>query len=171
MEFRLEMVTVPVADIDDAKAFYVDRLGFTAVQDVKIDDAHRFVEVVPPGSLCTVALTFGYIEAKPGSLQGVQLNVDDAERANALLRERGVNVTEVQTFPWGRFFFFSDPDGNGGRCTRCRLSEVGCRVPEKHPAYRALACLLHHSRIPRSGSRRPGRRRHSHHAEVSRRGR
>ena len=84
MLFRLEMVTVPVADVDRAKAFYVDRLGFTTEQDVQVDDDHRFVEVVPPGSTCTIALTTGYISTPPGALQGTQLNVDSAAAAHEM---------------------------------------------------------------------------------------
>ena len=112
MLFRLEMVTVPVADVDRAKAFYVDQLGFTTEQDVQVDEEHRFVEVMPPGSPCTIALTSGYIKAPPGTLQGAQLNVESADAAHAFLRKRGVQVSEVQDFPWGRFCFFPDPDGN-----------------------------------------------------------
>jgi catechol 2,3-dioxygenase-like lactoylglutathione lyase family enzyme len=112
VRFRLEMVTVPVADVDRAKAFYVDQLGFLEEQDIEIDDTHRFVELVPPGSTCTVALTSGFVDAVPGSLRGVQLNVDDADAAHALLQERGVEVSDVTEFSWGRFCFFSDPDGN-----------------------------------------------------------
>jgi catechol 2,3-dioxygenase-like lactoylglutathione lyase family enzyme len=111
--FRLEMVTIPVSDVDRAKAFYVDRVGFAVEQDRRIDAEHRFVELIPPGSPCTIALTAGYIDAAPGSLQGVQVNVDDAEAAHAFLRDRGVDVSDVQAFPWGRFCFFTDPDGNG----------------------------------------------------------
>jgi catechol 2,3-dioxygenase-like lactoylglutathione lyase family enzyme len=111
--FRLELVTVPVADVDRAKAFYADRLGFSVEQDHQVDETHRFVALTPNGSPCSIALTTGYVDAKPGSLRGLQLNVDDADAAHALLRDRGVEVTDVQTFPWGRFCFFSDPDGNG----------------------------------------------------------
>jgi catechol 2,3-dioxygenase-like lactoylglutathione lyase family enzyme len=107
------MVTVPVADVERAKTFYVDQLGFSPDQDVQIDDAHRFVELTPPGSTCTIALTSGYIDAAPGSLKGVQLNVEDADAARAFLLARGVEVTSVHAYPWGRFCFFSDPDGNG----------------------------------------------------------
>jgi catechol 2,3-dioxygenase-like lactoylglutathione lyase family enzyme len=107
------MVTVPVADVDRAKSFYVDQVGFHVEQDVRVDEAHRFVELVPPGSPCSVALTTGYIDAVPGSLQGVQVNVDDIEDVHAVLRARGVAVSDVQDFLWGRFCFFSDPDGNG----------------------------------------------------------
>jgi predicted enzyme related to lactoylglutathione lyase len=111
MDLRLEMVTVPVADVDRAVAFYV-RLGLTVEQDVQVDDEHRFVELVPPGSPCTIALTRGYVDAPPGSLKGAQLNVDDADAAHDWLQARGADVSEVQSFPWGRFCFFSDPDGN-----------------------------------------------------------
>jgi catechol 2,3-dioxygenase-like lactoylglutathione lyase family enzyme len=113
MDFRLEMVTIPIADIDRAKAFYVKQLGFAVDQDVQVDDGHRFVELMPPGSPCSIALTAGYIDAEPGSAQGLQVNVDSADEAHALLRARGVAVSDVQQFPWGRFCFFSDPDGNG----------------------------------------------------------
>jgi catechol 2,3-dioxygenase-like lactoylglutathione lyase family enzyme len=112
MQFRLEMVTVPVADVSRAKAFYVDRLGFNPEQDVQVDEAHRFVELIPPGSTCTIALTAGYVDAAPGSLQGLQLNVDDVGAAHAFLLGQGVEVSPVQEYPWGRFCFFSDPDGN-----------------------------------------------------------
>ena len=112
MIFRLELVTVPVSDVDRAKAFYVDRAGFDVEQDVRVDDTHRFVELMPPGSLCSIALTTGYIDAAPGSIQGLQLNVDDADAAHAFLRDRGVEVSAIETYPWGRFCFFSDPDGN-----------------------------------------------------------
>lgn len=112
MEFRLEMVTVPVSDIDRAKSFYVDRLGFAVEQDVQIDAEHRFVELMPRGSACSIALTLGYVDSEPGCLKGAQFNVDDAHRARAVLRANGVAVSEVQEYPWGRFCFFADPDGN-----------------------------------------------------------
>ena len=114
MIFRLELVTVPVSDVDRAKAFYVDRAGFDVEQDVRVDDTHRFVELMPPGSPCSIALTTGYIDAAPGSIQGLQLNVDDADAAHAFLRDRGVEVSAIETYPWGLFCFFSHPDGNGG---------------------------------------------------------
>jgi catechol 2,3-dioxygenase-like lactoylglutathione lyase family enzyme len=111
--FKLELVTVRVSDVDRAKAFYVDQAGFNVEQDHQVDERHRFVELMPPGSACSIALTAGYVDADPGSLQGVQLNVDDADAAHAFLRARGVDVSEIQAFPWGRFCFFTDPDGNG----------------------------------------------------------
>jgi predicted enzyme related to lactoylglutathione lyase len=106
------MITVPVSDVDRAKAFYAEQLGFTVQQDVHVDEHHRFVELLPPGSPCSIALTMGYIDAQPGSLSGVQVNVDDADAAQTFLRDRGVEVSDIETFPWGRFCFFSDPDGN-----------------------------------------------------------
>jgi catechol 2,3-dioxygenase-like lactoylglutathione lyase family enzyme len=112
MMFRLELVTVPVADLDRAKTFYVERAGFVVEQDVGVDARHRFVELVPPGSPCSIALTQGYIDAAPGSLRGLQVNVDDIEAARTFLTSRGVQVSEVEVYPWGRFCFFADPDGN-----------------------------------------------------------
>ena len=112
MDFRLQMVTIPVTDVDRAKTFYVDQAGFTVEQDVHVDEDHRFVELMPPGSPCSIALTAGYIDAEPGSIKGIQVNVDDADAAHQLLREREIDVSDVEAFPWGRFCFFSDPDGN-----------------------------------------------------------
>jgi predicted enzyme related to lactoylglutathione lyase len=112
MEFRLEMVTVPVSDVDRAKSFYVELLGFTVEQDVQVDAGHRFVELMPMGSACTIALTTGYVDTKPGSLKGAQFNVEDADQAREFLASRGVRPSEVQAYPWGRFCFFADPDGN-----------------------------------------------------------
>jgi predicted enzyme related to lactoylglutathione lyase len=112
MDFRLELVTLPVSDVDRAKAFYADQVGFTVEQDVTVDEQHRFVELMPPGSPCSIALTAGYIDAEPGSIRGLQVNVDDADAAHAYLSERGVAVSEIEEYPWGRFCFFSDPDGN-----------------------------------------------------------
>jgi predicted enzyme related to lactoylglutathione lyase len=113
MNLRLELVTVPVSDVDRAKAFYVDRVGFTTEQDVQVDETHRFVALMPPGSPCSIALTTGYVDSRPGSLQGIQVNVDDMDEVHAALRDRGVDVSEIQEYPRGRFCFFSDPDGNG----------------------------------------------------------
>ena len=113
MELRLELVTVPVADVDRAKAFYVDQVGFSTEQDVQVDDEHRFVELMPPGSPCSIALTTGYVDSEPGSLKGIQVNVDDVSDVHAFLLDRGVQVSEIMEYPWGRFCFFSDLDGNG----------------------------------------------------------
>jgi predicted enzyme related to lactoylglutathione lyase len=112
MDWKLELVQVPVADIDRAKDFYVQKLGFVADADATVGDGIRFVQLTPPGSGCSIALTSGVHRMAPGSVEGLQLVVDDADAARDALRERGVAVDEVQEFPWGRFVFFSDPDGN-----------------------------------------------------------
>jgi catechol 2,3-dioxygenase-like lactoylglutathione lyase family enzyme len=112
-EMRLELVTVPVSDVDRAKAFYVEKVGFNADHDHQVSDELRFVQLTPPGSASSIALTSGAHEMEPGIFEGLQLVVEDAEAAQAELSERGVEVSEVQDFPWGRFVFFSDPDGNG----------------------------------------------------------
>src|SRR4029453_12102414 len=113
-EMRLELVQVPVSDVDRAKSFYVDLVGFNDDHDHRVSDEIRFVQLTPPGSACSIALTTGAHQMEPGSLEGMQLVVEDAEAARAELDERGVEVSEVQEFPWGRFVFFSDPDGNRG---------------------------------------------------------
>jgi predicted enzyme related to lactoylglutathione lyase len=113
MEWRLELVQVPVSDVDRAKAFYVDQVGFNADHDHRVSEELRFVQLTPPGSACSIALTAGAHQMEPGSIEGLQVVVDDAEAARAELTERGVDVSEVQEFPWGRFVFFKDPDGNG----------------------------------------------------------
>ena len=113
MDWKLELVSVPVSDVDRAKAFYTDRAGFNADHDHRVSDSIRFVQLTPPGSACSIAIGNGLVETPPGSAQGLQLVVDDVEAARAELLERGVEVSEVQDFPWGSFVFFSDPDGNG----------------------------------------------------------
>lgn len=112
-EMRLELVQVPVSDVDRAKAFYVEKLGFSDDADHQVTDELRFVQVTPPGSMCSIALTSGAHQMRPGSIEGLQMVVDDAEASRRELAERGVDVSEVQVFPWGSFVFFQDPDGNG----------------------------------------------------------
>jgi catechol 2,3-dioxygenase-like lactoylglutathione lyase family enzyme len=112
VDFKLELVAVPVSDVDRAKAFYVDRAGFAADHDHTVSEELRFVQLTPPGSACSIAIGTGVTEAAPGSVQGLQLVVSDIEQAQAELAGRGVEVGDVQDFPWGRFVFFSDPDGN-----------------------------------------------------------
>lgn len=112
-EMRLELVAVPVSDVDRAKSFYVDQLGFNADHDHRVSDEVRFVQLTPPGSGCSIALTTGGHEMEPGILEGLQFVIDDADAVRAELNERGVEAGEVQEFPWGRFVFVSDPDGNG----------------------------------------------------------
>lgn len=110
---RLELIQVPVSDIDRAKTFYVEKVGFNADHDHQVSDELRFVQLTPPGSGCSIALTSGAHEMEPGSIEGLQMVVDDAEASRAALAERGVEVSDVQEFPWGSFVFFKDPDGNG----------------------------------------------------------
>jgi len=112
-DWRLELVQVPVSDVDRAKAFYVDKLGFNADHDHRVTDELRFVQLTPPGSACSIALTTGAHTMRPGSVEGLQVVVDDADAARADLIARGVEASEVQEFPWGRFVFLTDPDGNG----------------------------------------------------------
>ena len=113
MDYKLELIAVPVSDVDRAKAFYVDQAGFNADHDHKVSDDIRFVQLTPPGSACSIAIGKGVSDAEPGSVQGLQLVVDDADAARDDLASRGVVVSDVQDFPWGRFVFFQDPDGNG----------------------------------------------------------
>ncbi len=110
--WKLELVQVPVSDIDRAKEFYVDKVGFVLDHDHRVSDEVRFVQLTPAGSAASISLTSGAHEMAPGSIEGLQLVVDDADAARAELLERGVEATEVQDFPWGRFVFFKDPDGN-----------------------------------------------------------
>jgi len=112
LDWRLELIQVPVADIDRAKAFYV-QAGFVAEHDHQVSDELRFVQLTPPGSACSISLTSGAHQMEPGSLEGLQLVVGDIEAAREDLLARDVQVSEVQEFPWGRFVFFADPDGNG----------------------------------------------------------
>jgi predicted enzyme related to lactoylglutathione lyase len=112
MDFKLELVNVPVSDVDRAKAFYADQVGFNVDNDAVVSDEIRFVQLTPPGSACSIAIGTGLTEAEPGSVAGLQLVVDEIEGARAELLGRGVGVSEVQVFPWGSFVFFSDPDGN-----------------------------------------------------------
>ena len=113
MDWKLELVSVPVSDVDRAKAFYTEQVGFNADHDHRMGDEMRFVQLTPPGSACSIAIGAGIMETEPGSVQGLQLVVPDIEAARAELAERGVEVSEVQVFDWGSFVFFSDPDGNG----------------------------------------------------------
>ena len=113
MDWKLELVALPVSDVDRAKAFYVDQVGFVADHDHRMSDELRFVQLTPPGSACSIAFGVGLSDAAPGSVQGLQLVVDDIQAAHAELEGRGVQVSGVQDFPWGSFVFFQDPDGNG----------------------------------------------------------
>jgi catechol 2,3-dioxygenase-like lactoylglutathione lyase family enzyme len=109
---RLELISVPVSDVDAAKAFYTEKAGFEADHDHTVSDEIRFVQLTPPGSAASIAIGRGLSGMEPGSLEGLQVVVDDVEATRAELAGRGVDVSEVQDFPWGRFVFFADPDGN-----------------------------------------------------------
>ena len=114
MDWKLELVAVPVSDVDRAKAFYTEKVGFNADHDYQVSEEMRFVQLTPPGSACSIAIGTGLGATNPpGSVQGLQMVVSDIEAARAELVGRGVDVGEVQHFPWGSFVFFSDPDGNG----------------------------------------------------------
>jgi catechol 2,3-dioxygenase-like lactoylglutathione lyase family enzyme len=113
VDWRLELVQVPVSDVDRAKAFYTEKAGFNADHDHRVTDELRFVQLTPPGSGCSISIGTGLTEMAPGSVQGLQLVVSDIQAAHAELAAQGVEVSDVQDFPWGSFVFFSDPDGNG----------------------------------------------------------
>ena len=113
MEWRLELVQVPVSDVDRAKAFYTNKAGFNADHDHQVSDEMRFVQLTPPGSPASIAIGTGITDMAPGTVQGLQMVVADIDAARAELVARGVDVSDVQHFPWGSFVFFSDPDGNG----------------------------------------------------------
>jgi catechol 2,3-dioxygenase-like lactoylglutathione lyase family enzyme len=112
MDWKLELVFVPVTDVDRAKAFYVDQVGFHADFDQQVNDALRFVQLTPPGSACSIAFGTGITDMPPGSQRGLQVVVDDAEAARQQLVNRGVAASDVDVQPWGSFVTFSDPDGN-----------------------------------------------------------
>ncbi|UJP41117.1 glyoxalase superfamily protein [Cellulomonas palmilytica] len=113
MEFRLELVILPVSDVDRAKAFYSEQVGFVVDHDQRVSDDVRFVQLTAPGSACSIAVGQGLTDAPPGSVKGLQVVVDDADAARAFLLEHGVDAPPVQDLPWGRFTGFTDPDGNG----------------------------------------------------------
>jgi predicted enzyme related to lactoylglutathione lyase len=113
MDWKLELVAIPVSDVDRAKTFYTEQVGFHADVDQSVGDKIRFIQLTPPGSACSIAIGTGLVDTPPGSVQGMQLVVPDAAAARAELAERGVEVSEIQTFDWGSFVFFHDPDGNG----------------------------------------------------------
>ena len=112
MDWKLELVVIPVSDIDRAKAFYVDQVGFVADMDQRVNEEMRFVQLTPPGSACSIAIGQGIVEGEPGSVKGLQMVVADAQEAHAELSSRGVEVSDVTPLAWGTFVFFSDPDGN-----------------------------------------------------------
>jgi catechol 2,3-dioxygenase-like lactoylglutathione lyase family enzyme len=112
MDWKIELVAIPVTDVDRAKAFYVDQVGFHADHDHKVHEGLRFVQLTPPGSACSILLGTGVTEMPPGSQKGVQVVVGDVAAARQQLMDRGVDVSEIDAQPWGLFVTFSDPDGN-----------------------------------------------------------
>ena len=112
MDWKLELISIPVSDADRAKAFYTEKVGFHLDHDHNVSADMRFIQITPPGSACSIAFGKGLTEAPPGSVKGLQLVVADAAAARAELVSRGVEASEVQDYPWGRFVFFNDPDGN-----------------------------------------------------------
>jgi catechol 2,3-dioxygenase-like lactoylglutathione lyase family enzyme len=112
VDMRLELVVIPVSDVDRAKAFYTEKAGFNADHDHTVSDEIRFVQLTPPGSACSIAVGKGIVEGEPGSVQGLQMVVADIEAAYAELVARGAEVSDIQDLAWGRFVYFADPDGN-----------------------------------------------------------
>jgi catechol 2,3-dioxygenase-like lactoylglutathione lyase family enzyme len=112
MEMRIELVPIPVSDVDRAKSFYVDKVGFHEDHDHVVSPELRFVQLTPPGSACSVVMGVGITDMPPGSQRGVQMVVADADAARKELAERGVEVSDVDDQAWGRFVYFADPDGN-----------------------------------------------------------
>ena len=112
MDWKLELVIVPVSDVDRAKSFYVDQVGFHADHDASPTADIRFVQLTPPGSACSIAIGKGITDAQPGSERGLQMVVSDIHDAHAELAERGVPVSDVEVLDWGSFVYFADPDGN-----------------------------------------------------------
>ncbi len=112
MDYRIELVTVPVTDVDRAKAFYVDQAGFHADHDQTVDDQLRFVQLTPPGSACSIAIGRGLTSALPGSIDSIQMVVADIVEAQRDLTARGCPISAIDDQPWGRFLYFKDPDGN-----------------------------------------------------------
>jgi predicted enzyme related to lactoylglutathione lyase len=113
VDWKIELVAIPVSDVDRAKTFYTEKAGFNADHDHRVSNEVRFVQLTPPGSACSIAIGTGISQAEPIAVQGMQIVVSDINAARAELVERGVEVSEVQEFDWGSFVFFSDPDGNG----------------------------------------------------------
>jgi len=112
MDWKIELVAIPVTDVDRAKAFYVDQVGFNADHDHQVHEGLRFVQLTPPGSACSVVMGVGITDMAPGSQRGVQMVVSDVAAAREQLVSHGVAASEIDVQPWGSFVTFSDPDGN-----------------------------------------------------------
>ena len=112
MDMKIELVAIPVTDVDRAKAFYTDQVGFNADHDYQVSETLRFVQLTPPGSACSIVMGTGITEMAPGSQRGVQMVVTDVAAARKQLIDHGVAASEIDVQPWGSFVTFSDPDGN-----------------------------------------------------------
>jgi catechol 2,3-dioxygenase-like lactoylglutathione lyase family enzyme len=112
MDYKIELIILPVSDVDRAKAFYADQVGFVVDHDHRVNENVRFVQLTPPGSACSIAVGEGLVDTPPGSVHGLQIVIDAADAAHAELSARGVPVSDVQDLAWGRFVYFADPDGN-----------------------------------------------------------
>ncbi|MBN9327292.1 MAG: glyoxalase [Cellulomonas sp. 73-145] len=112
MDYKIELIILPVSDVDRAKEFYADKVGFVVDHDQRVSDQLRFVQLTPPGSACSIAFGEGLVDTPPGSVHGLQIVVADADAAHEELSARGVAVSAVEDLAWGRFVYFSDPDGN-----------------------------------------------------------
>lgn len=123
MDMKLELIAVPVSDVDRAKAFYTEKVGFVADQDHQVNENLRFVQLTPPGSACSICIGKGLTNVKPGSLDLIQLVVEDAQKIHDELAGRGLEVTPVEKLDWGKFVYFTDPDGN-----RWSLQELPART-------------------------------------------
>lgn len=130
---KLELVAVPVSDIDRAKKFYTEQVGFQADHDFTVSEEIRFVQLTPPGSACSIAIGKGVSTKEPGSVEGLQVVVEDIEAAHADLSGRGVEVSDIQDMPWGSFVFFADPDGNSWA-----VQQITPRTDEAKAAREAL---------------------------------
>ena len=154
MTWRIELIFVPVTDVDRAKAFYTDRCGFNADYDVQVDEKVRFVQLTPPGSACSIALGTGISDMEPGTQRGIQVVIPDAAAARTQLLDRGVEASEVDVQPWGSFVTFSDPDGNRWTLQEMPRADepVGSLVAGARPGpARPPGAALPVTRIARSG--------------------
>jgi catechol 2,3-dioxygenase-like lactoylglutathione lyase family enzyme len=113
MDWKLELIAVPVSDVDRAIEFYEGKVGFNLDHDHTVSEDVRFVQLTPPGSACSIAIGKGLLDSEPGSVEGLQVVVESADAAREQLLANGVTASEVAEFPWGRFVYFEDPDGNG----------------------------------------------------------
>jgi catechol 2,3-dioxygenase-like lactoylglutathione lyase family enzyme len=112
MDWKIELVAIPVSDVDRAKAFYTDQVGFNADHDYQVNENLRFVQLTPPGSACSIVMGTGITDMPPGSQRGVQVVVSDVAAARTSLLDNGVQASEIDVQPWGSFVTFADPDGN-----------------------------------------------------------